>query len=158
MDAAGGAARVHWLEMSVSIPRLRIWFAVLALAVVSVVAGFYLYARFQLRLALKNLPAKIGIEIQQTSEAFRSPRAKVDDIFTIHASNVVQYKEGGRAHLQNVNIIVYGRNSDRFDQIYGNDFDYDQKAGTVVAKAKSISTSRATPKVTSLTTSLRRAR
>ncbi len=137
MDAAGGAARVHWLEMSVSIPRLRIWFAVLALAVVSVVAGFYLYARFQLRLALKNLPAKIGIEIQQTSEGFSLSKSEGGrTIFTIHASNVVQYKEGGRAHLQNVNIIVYGRNSDRFDQIYGNDFDYDQKAGTVVAKGE----------------------
>jgi lipopolysaccharide export system protein LptA len=31
---------------------------------------------------------------------------------------------------------VYGRNSDRFDQIYGKDFEYDQQAGTVVAKGE----------------------
>jgi len=123
--------------MPVSIPRLRIWFAVMALAVVSVVAGFYLYARFQLRIALKNLPAKVGIDIQQTSEGFSLSKSEGGrTLFTIHASKVTQYKEGGRARLHEVNIIVYGRNSDRFDQIYGNDFEYDQQAGTVVAKGE----------------------
>jgi lipopolysaccharide export system protein LptA len=109
----------------------------MALVVVSVVAGFYLYARFQLRLALKNLPAKVGIDIQQTSEGFSLSKSEGGrTLFTIHASKVTQYKEGGRARLHEVNIIVYGRNSDRFDQIYGNDFEYDQKAGTVVAKGE----------------------
>jgi lipopolysaccharide export system protein LptA len=123
--------------MSVSIPRLRIWFAVMALAIIAVVAGFYLYARFQLRLALKNLPGKIGIDIQQTTEGFTLSKSEGGrTLFTIHASKATQFKQGGRAELHDVNIIVYGRNSDRFDQIYGDDFEYDQQAGTVVAKGE----------------------
>lgn len=123
--------------MPVSIPRLRIWFAVLALAVISVVAGFYLYARHQLRITLKNLPARVGINIQQTSEGFTLSKSEGGrTLFTIHASKVTQYKEGGRSQLHDVNIIVYGRNSNRFDQIYGDDFEYDQEAGTVVAKGQ----------------------
>jgi len=113
------------------------WFAGLAIVAIAVVAGFYFYARIQQRLLLKNLPAKLGIEIQQSSEGFTLNKSEGGrTLFTIHASKVVQYKQGGRAHLQNVNIIVYGRNSDRFDQIYGSDFDYDQQAGTVEARGE----------------------
>lgn len=123
--------------MSVSIPRLRIWFAVMALVIIAVVAGFYLYARFQLRLALRGLPGKIGIDIQQTTEGFTLSKSEGGrTLFTIHASKATQFKQGNRAELHNVKIVVYGRNSDRFDQIYGNDFEYDQKAGTVVAKGE----------------------
>jgi lipopolysaccharide export system protein LptA len=109
----------------------------MALAVIAVVAGFYFYARFQLRLTLKNLPGKIGIDIQQTTEGFTLSKSEGGrTLYTIHASKATQFKQGGRAELHNVNIIVYGRNSDRFDQIYGNDFEYDQQAGTVVAKGE----------------------
>jgi lipopolysaccharide export system protein LptA len=106
----------------------------MALAVIAVVAGFYFYARFQLRLALKDLPGKIGIDIQQTTEGFTLSKSEGGrTLFTIHASKATQFKQGGHAELHNVNIIVYGRNSDRFDQIYGNDFEYDPQAETVVA-------------------------
>jgi len=109
----------------------------MALAIVAVVAGFYLYARFQLRLSLKNLPGKIGIDIQQTTEGFTLSKSEGGrTLFTIHASKATQFKQGGHAELHDVNIIVYGRNSDRFDQIYGKDFEYDQQAGTVVAKGE----------------------
>ncbi len=36
--------------------------------------------------------------------------------------------------MHNVNIVLYGRDSSRFDQIYGDDFAYDQKTGDVTAK------------------------
>jgi len=109
----------------------------MALAIVSVVAGFYLYARHQQSIALKNLPGKIGINIQQTSEGFTLSKSEGGHtVFTIHASKATQFKEGGHAELHDVNIIVYGRKSDRFDQIYGKDFDYDQKAGIVVARGE----------------------
>jgi lipopolysaccharide export system protein LptA len=123
--------------MPVTISRLRIWFAAIGLVIVAVVAGFYFYGRYQTLLALKNLPGKVGINIQQTSEGFTLSKSEGGrTLFTIHASKATQYKEGGHAELHDVNIIVYGRKSDRFDQIYGNDFDYDQQAGTVVAKGE----------------------
>ena len=57
-------------------------------------------------------------------------------LFTIHAASVQQYKEGGRAALHDVSIIVYGRNQDRSDQIYGSDFAYDPVAKEVTAEGE----------------------
>lgn len=109
----------------------------MALAVAVSAVGFYVYARRQQYIALKNLPAKIGVDIQQSSEGFTFTKSEGDrTLFSIHASKVLQYKAGGRAHLQDVNIIVYGRDGKRFDQIYGNDFDYDPAAGTVAARGE----------------------
>jgi lipopolysaccharide export system protein LptA len=123
--------------MAVSIPRLRIWFAVMALAAVVVVAGFYFEARFVMQSALKRLPGKVGIDIQQTSEGFTLSKSEGGrTLYTIHASKATQFKQGGRAELHDVNIIVYGRKKDRFDQIYGNDFEYDPQAGMVVSKGE----------------------
>ena len=123
--------------MAVSIPRLRIWFAVMALATVAVVAGFYFEARIAMRSALKKLPGKVGIDIQQTSEGFTLSKSEGGrTLFKIHASKATQFKQGGRAELHDVNIIVYGRKEDRFDQIYGDDFEYDPQAGTVVSKGE----------------------
>ncbi len=109
----------------------------LALVAVAVVAGFYVRARMEFRNTLKNLPGRLGIEIQQTSEGFSLSKSEGGrTLFTIHASKATQFKEGGRAELHDVNIVVYGRQSDRFDQIYGKDFEYDQQAGTVVSKGE----------------------
>jgi lipopolysaccharide export system protein LptA len=120
--------------MPVSIPRLRIWFAVTALAAIAVVAGFYVRARLDLRSTLKNLPGKVGINIQQSSDGFTLSKSEGGrTLFTIHASNATQFKQGGRAELRDVNIVVYGRSSDRFDQISGKHFDYDQQSGMVVS-------------------------
>jgi lipopolysaccharide export system protein LptA len=57
-------------------------------------------------------------------------------LFTIHADSVQQFKEGGRAALHDVSIIVYGRNQDRSDQIYGADFSYDPAAKIVTAQGE----------------------
>jgi lipopolysaccharide export system protein LptA len=123
--------------MAVSIPRLRIWFGVLALAAVAVVGGFYWRARMELRQTLRDLPGKVGLDIQQTSEGFTMSKSEGGrTLFTIHASKATQFKLGSRAALHDVSIIVYGRKSDRFDRIYGEDFEYDQKAGTVVSKGE----------------------
>src|SRR5207237_2623239 len=42
-------------------------------------------------------------------------------------SQMVQFKGGGKAELHDVNIVVYGKNSNRFDQIYGAGFEYDEQ-------------------------------
>ena len=52
----------------------------------------------------------------------------------VQASNVKEFKLNGNAELHNVSIVLYGRDSSRFDQIYGDDFAYNQKTGDVTAK------------------------
>jgi len=123
--------------MPLSIPRLRTWFAFLAIATIAVVAGFYVYARFQLRKLVQQAPQKLGVEIQQSTEGFSLSKSEGGrTLFTIRASKAVQYKQGGKAELQDVNIIVYGKDSNRFDQISGSGFEYDREAGIVKANGE----------------------
>jgi len=118
----------------ISIPRLRTWFALIAIATVLLVAGFYVYAQYRLKSAVRDLPKKLGVDIQQSTEGFTLSKSEGGrTLFTIRASRAVQYKQGGRAQLSDVNIVVYGRDSNRYDQIYGSGFDYDPQAGTVAA-------------------------
>jgi len=120
--------------MPISIPRLRVWFATLAVVVTAVVAGFYFYAQVQSRRLLKQLPQKLGVEVQQSTQGFSLSKSEGGrTVFTIRAANAVQYAEGGHAKLRDVSIVVYGRDSTRFDQIYGSEFEYDPRAGTIAA-------------------------
>jgi lipopolysaccharide export system protein LptA len=123
--------------MSVNIPRLRWWLSALAIALIVVVGGFYGYARYRLRGAIRQIPQQMGINIQQSTTGFTFSKSEGGrTIFTVHASQAVQYKGEGRAELKNVNIIVYGLQSNRFDQIYGSNFEYDPQAGTIAAKGE----------------------
>jgi lipopolysaccharide export system protein LptA len=120
-----------------SIKRLRVWFASLAIATVLVVIGFYMAAKVQQRQLMRQIPPKLGVNIQQSSEGFvfsKSEGGKT--LFTIRASRATQYNQGGKASLHDVNIVVYGHQSNRFDQIYGSEFEYDQQAQTVTAKGE----------------------
>jgi lipopolysaccharide export system protein LptA len=123
--------------MPIQISRLRRWFAIGAVTVVLVVAGTYFYARWRVRNAVQNIPSKLGIEVQQTAKDFTVSRSEGGrTIFKIQASKAVQYKQGGHAELHDVNITLFGRDSSRFDQIYGDDFEYDPQSGDVVAKGE----------------------
>jgi len=125
------------MNMALPMSRLRRWIAVLALVAVAVVAGFYVRARLEMRRALRNLPAKVGVNIQQSSEGFTLSKSEGGrTLFTIHAAKATQFKQGGRAALHDVRIVVYGRQSDRFDQIYGSDFEYDPAEAKVVSKGE----------------------
>src|SRR6266436_3959776 len=121
--------------MPLEIPRLRRWFALAAIVATLAVLGVYVHRRSQIRDVLKNVPGKMGVDIQQTAEGFKVSKSEEGrTLFTIQASKAVQFKLGGRAELRKVTILLYGRDSSRFDQIYGDDFAYDPKSGEVTAK------------------------
>jgi lipopolysaccharide export system protein LptA len=82
-----------------------------------------------------TFPAKLGLDIQQTAEGFSISKSEQGRTqFTVSASKAVQFKEGGRAELHNVKIVVYGKDASRFDRIAGDDFEYDPVSGNVTAK------------------------
>ena len=121
--------------MTLPVYRLRRLLAVTAVALTLVVAGMYFYARSKATNALKAIPGKIGIEIKQTANGFQFSKSNGNrTLFTVQASDVKQFKINGNAELHNVNIVLYGRDSSRFDQIYGDDFAYNQKTGDVIAQ------------------------
>ena len=97
----------------------------------------YFYARSKATNAVKRIPGKIGYDIKQTAEGFQFSKSDGKrTLFTVQASNVKEFKLNGNAELHNVSIVLYGRDSSRFDQIYGDDFAFNQKTGDVTAKGE----------------------
>src|SRR5881394_3890412 len=102
---------------------------------VGVVAGFYLYARYRVQRAVQNLPTQLGVNIQQNTQGFTYSQAVGGHtVFSVSAANAIRYKQGGKAELHKVKIISYGRQSDRLDEISGDDFEYDAQSGDITAK------------------------
>jgi len=105
-----------------------------------VVAGFLGLARYRAHRFLTELPAKLGVDVRQETNAFTySQTVKGRTVFTVHAAKAIQHKDG-KYTLHDVGIAVYGHGldqgqgpSDRVDRIYGKEFDLDQAAGVVKA-------------------------
>ena len=132
--------------MPLPVTRLRRWFAAIAILMIAVFAGMYFYARWRVSRVVHEIPTKIGLNIQQTAEGFsisKSDHGRTQ--FTVSASKAVQFKESGRADLHNVKIVVYGKDSNRFDQIAGDDFEFDPKSGDVTATGRVLIDLQANP-------------
>ena len=120
--------------MPLQVYRLRRLLAATAVLLTAIVAGMYFYARSKATDVLKSIPNKMGVDIKQTASGFQISKSDGKrTLFTVQASSVKQFKLNGNAELHNVNIILYGRDSSRFDQIYGENFAYNQKTGDVTA-------------------------
>src|SRR5580693_4815263 len=121
--------------MPLPVYHLRRWLVVIAVVCTLVVAGMYLRVRLHEFSVLKAIPGKMGIDIKQTATGFQFSKSDGKrTLFTIEASDLKQFKHDDRAELHNVNIVLYGRDSTRFDRISGDDFTYDPKSGDITAK------------------------
>ncbi|HKR95863.1 MAG TPA: hypothetical protein VJW55_10895, partial [Candidatus Angelobacter sp.] len=115
--------------------RLRKFFAAAAVLIVLIVAGIYLRGIFKANPDVPKTPKNIPADVLQSASGFNLSKSENGKtLFTLHAASVQQYKEGGKAALHDVSIIVYGRNQDRSDQIYGSDFSYDPEKKIVTAE------------------------
>ena len=117
-------------------PRLlRKLFAAGALIAILVVSAFYLRGILKFR-HVTSIPS-IPSNVQQSTKGFTVSKSENGrTLFTIHAAQAEQLKDSGRAELHDVNIVIYGRQSNRFDQIYGAEFQYDPKTKDVVANSE----------------------
>ncbi len=117
-----------------SIAQVRKWLVGSVCVLIAAVTISYWIARSRVQPVLHNVPQQLGIDIQQTSDGFTLSKSEGGrTIYTIKASKAVQFKQGGHAELKNVDIVVYGKNHDRYDQIYGDHFTYDQDTGNITA-------------------------
>jgi lipopolysaccharide export system protein LptA len=123
--------------MPLTLRRLRVWIAATAVLLLAVLVVFIVYARYRARRLISDLPARIGANIERSSNGFTySQSVKGRTAFTIHASRADQFKGGASATLHDVIITLYGKEGDRSDRISGSEFDYDQKAGVATAKGE----------------------
>ena len=121
--------------MPLPIYRLRRLLAFVTVLFVAVVAGMYVYARLRQHSVLGEVPNKISYDIKQTASGFQFSKSEAGrTVFTIRAKDVKEFKLNGRADLHDVSIILYGRDTSRFDQIYGDNFTFDPKSGDVLAR------------------------
>jgi lipopolysaccharide export system protein LptA len=117
--------------------RLRRLFAGAAVLIVLIVAGVYIRGILRVRKSVSRATRPIPQNVQSSALGFNFSKSEGGKVlFTIHAASVQQYKEGGKAALHDVSIIVYGRNQDRADQIYGSDFAYDPVAKIITAEGE----------------------
>jgi len=119
------------------VQRLRKWLGTGIIAMVALVGVFILYGRYRIHQAVHEFPKKMGVDVKQSTQGFTLSKSEGGrTLFSISAKQAVQYEQGGRAELHDVNILVYGRESNRFDQIYGADFSYNPQSGDIRAQGE----------------------
>ena len=90
-------------------------------------------AHWKSRFLLREIPKRLGVDIQQESnEVLIERNIGEHSQFKIRASKVVQMKQG-TAVLHDVQIELFGEDGKRVDRISGGEFEYDQKNGKVIA-------------------------
>jgi len=121
--------------MPLQIYRLRRLLAATAVVLTLIVAAMYFYARSRATDVLRQIPGKIGYGISRTANGFQFSKSDGQrTIFTIQARDVKKFILSGNTELHNVSIVLYGRDSSRFDQIYSDDFVFNEKTGDVTAQ------------------------
>lgn len=120
--------------MRITIERLRT--SILAAGILLVVAlvAFLTIAHFRNRFNAREIPKHLGMDIKQEANGVTYTQSRHGKmLFKLHASKVIQLRSGGRALLHDVQIEIYGPDGKSLDRISGDEFEYDQKAGTATA-------------------------
>jgi lipopolysaccharide export system protein LptA len=116
-----------------TIERMRMLILTAGVLLVAALVVFLAVGKWRNPFNRRDLPKRLGIEIQQEANGVTYTQARGGQtLFKIHASKVVQLKQGN-AVLHDVKIELYGEDGSRVDRIEGSEFEYDQKAGTAVA-------------------------
>lgn len=116
--------------------KLRIAIAGAGILLLAAVIGFYSFAKYKVAKEIREIPQRLGADIQQSAAGFTYTQSSGGKaLFTISAGKAVQFKEGQKAQLENVRIIVYGED-DEYDQIFGKAFAYDPGSGQVTAQGE----------------------
>ncbi len=119
--------------MRFTIGRIRKLLLGAGVLLVVALAVFFASAKWRSGFIRRDLPRRLGINIQQEANGVTYTQAHSGrTLFKIHASRVVQLRDN-RALLHNVSIEFYGPDGKRTDEIEGNEFEYDQKTGLAVA-------------------------
>jgi lipopolysaccharide export system protein LptA len=116
-----------------TIERIRTLVLVAGVLLVAGLGVFLAIGRFRSPFSRRDIPGRLGIDIQQESNGVTYTQAHGGHtLFKIHASKVVQLKND-HAQLHDVEIELYGADGNRVDRIQGDEFEYNQKDGTATA-------------------------
>lgn len=115
------------------VARLRFWLAGSAFLLIAVIVGFIGYGRYRLHFGKMKLPLPPGVNIVREAGGWTYSRANGSrTLYTVHAAGFQQGRDGKTA-LHEVSMVLFGKNGDRHDRVYGHDFEYDEKNGVMRA-------------------------
>jgi lipopolysaccharide export system protein LptA len=119
--------------MRLSIQRLRWVLVAGALLLIVVLAATIGYGRYRMMSAYRRILARSGVSVSRDSNGVTySQSVGGKKIFTLRAVRETSLGNG-RWALHDADLLLYTRNSDHPDHIYGKEFEYDQNEG--VARA-----------------------
>jgi lipopolysaccharide export system protein LptA len=119
--------------VQLTIERLRTIVLVAGVLLFVALGAFLAVAKFKNPLNLKELPKRLGVDIQQEANGVTYSHAMgAHSQYKIHASKEVQLK-GGIVQLHDVKIELYGEDGSRVDRIAGDEFEFDPKSGKTSA-------------------------
>ena len=109
------------------------WSAAVALLLACVTAGVYVKRGWQRHTEQKKAPppTPVGVEKQASGLTF----SKMDGprkIFTVEASKSTDFKDQQASLLENVQVTIFGKNSDRHDVIHTESCQYGKGKGAIV--------------------------
>src|SRR5579863_598666 len=122
--------------MRFTIERLRTLVLLAGVLLVIALGVFLGLARFRNRFIRKDLPQKLGLNVQEEANGFvYTHEVRGHTLYRIRASKQFQLKRDGKVFLQlhDVTIELYAEDGSRVDRIAGDQFEYDPKSG--IAKA-----------------------
>ena len=123
--------------MALDLKLMRKLFAAGAVLAVLVAAGFYLRGILKSWHYPMVAPSSLPKDAAQVAKGFTYSQSDGRrTIFKISATNFQQSKDLQRVELQDANIILYGKEGDRSDRIFGDDFQIDKGTGDVIAKGE----------------------
>ncbi len=103
-------------------------------ALVVALAGFLVMAHLRSRFNLRDLPKRLGVNIQVDEKDWTLVRNRgAHTEFKIHASRMVRLKADGHALLNDVDIELYGKDGETADRIRGGQFEWDPGTKKAIA-------------------------
>jgi lipopolysaccharide export system protein LptA len=106
------------------------WSATAAGLIVLAVIGAYVYRAVQRDRARRGMPAAVPSSVERKSAEFNYKSVEQGrTLFTLRASEVTQFKDHGRALLEDVWITIYGRDGKQNDNIHTRECSYDPQTG-----------------------------
>jgi lipopolysaccharide export system protein LptA len=122
--------------MRMSIQRLRWVLIAGALLLVGVLAVYIGYGRYQQLKAYEKIIARSGVSITRDSNGVTySQSIKGKKIFTIRAKTESSLG-GGKYVLHDAELLLYNRNGNAADHVYGSEMEYDQNEEIARAKGQ----------------------
>ena len=115
------------------VERLRLWLLAGAGLLIVVLAVFIGSARYIRQHFLAKVPAKLGVDIKSVmNDVTFSHTSQSGTVYTVRASKEDEHNDG-KLTLHDASMMLYGPKQNRSDRIYGDEFEYDQKAGVLRA-------------------------